>query len=40
MSLKHVLFDQIDALIGSLNPKGEREMALQRQLEKHYLRIR
>lgn len=31
--------EEIDALIGSLNPKGEREMALQRQLEKHYLRI-
>ncbi|KAJ6820974.1 DDT domain-containing protein [Iris pallida] len=31
--------EELDALMGSLNPKGERERALQRQLEKHYLRI-
>lgn len=31
--------EELDALIGSLNPKGEREMALQRQLEKHHLNI-
>ncbi|XP_058097720.1 uncharacterized protein LOC131242836 [Magnolia sinica] len=31
--------EELDAFIGSLNPKGEREMALQKQLEKHYSRI-
>ncbi|XP_073099470.1 uncharacterized protein [Elaeis guineensis] len=31
--------EELDALMGSLNPKGERERALQRQLEKYYLRI-
>lgn len=31
--------EELDGLIGSLNPKGERERALQRQLEKHYLKI-
>ncbi|XP_010912638.1 uncharacterized protein [Elaeis guineensis] len=31
--------DELDALMGSLNPKGERERALQRQLEKFYHRI-
>ncbi|KAG1331194.1 putative DDT domain-containing protein [Cocos nucifera] len=32
--------EELDALMGSLNPKGERERALQRQLEKYYHRIR
>lgn len=31
--------DELDALMGSLNPKGEREMALGRQLKKSYDRI-
>ncbi|KAG9448070.1 hypothetical protein H6P81_014198 [Aristolochia fimbriata] len=31
--------DELDGLIGSLNPKGERELALKMQLEKHYLKI-
>ncbi|XP_026662028.2 DDT domain-containing protein DDB_G0282237-like isoform X2 [Phoenix dactylifera] len=31
--------EELDALMGSLNPKGERERALQRQLEKYYHRI-
>ncbi|XP_031504524.1 uncharacterized protein LOC116267098 isoform X1 [Nymphaea colorata] len=31
--------EEIDQLIRSLNPKGERERALQRQLQKHYGRI-
>lgn len=31
--------DELDALMGSLNPKGEREMALQRQLNKSYDRL-
>lgn len=31
--------EEIDALMGSLNRKGERERALQRQLEKQYRRI-
>lgn len=31
---------QLDALAGCLNPKGERERALKRQLEKYYPRIR
>ncbi|KAK6923317.1 WSTF/Acf1/Cbp146 [Dillenia turbinata] len=31
--------EQLDALIGSLNPKGERERALKKQLDKHYGRI-
>ncbi|GAB4836109.1 hypothetical protein Ancab_001026 [Ancistrocladus abbreviatus] len=30
---------ELDALMGSLNPKGERERALKRQLEKSYERI-
>ncbi|XP_077249744.1 DDT domain-containing protein isoform X2 [Tasmannia lanceolata] len=31
--------EELDALMGSLNPKGEREKALQKQLEKYYPRI-
>ncbi|KAH9330372.1 hypothetical protein KI387_002480, partial [Taxus chinensis] len=31
--------EELEALIGSLNPKGERECTLQRQLEKHYAGI-
>eukprot|EP00258_Populus_trichocarpa_P039670 XP_024455689.1 DDT domain-containing protein DDB_G0282237 isoform X3 [Populus trichocarpa] len=31
--------EEIDALMGSLNPKGERERALQKQVEKFYSRI-
>lgn len=31
---------KLDALLGSLNPKGERERGLKRQLEKYYNRIR
>ncbi|KAK6923684.1 DDT domain [Dillenia turbinata] len=31
--------EELDALIGSLNPKGERERALKKQLDKHYGRI-
>lgn len=31
--------EELDALMGSLNPKGERERALKKQLEKHYPRI-
>ncbi|KAG6499672.1 DDT domain-containing protein DDB_G0282237-like [Zingiber officinale] len=31
--------DELDALLGSLNPKGERERGLKRQLEKHYNKI-
>ncbi|KMT13378.1 hypothetical protein BVRB_4g084150 [Beta vulgaris subsp. vulgaris] len=31
--------EELDALAGSLNPKGERERALKRQLEKYYPRI-
>lgn len=31
--------EELDALMGSLNPKGEREQALQKQLEKYYLRL-
>ncbi|CAN6458455.1 unnamed protein product [Victoria cruziana] len=31
--------EEVDQLIGSLNPKGERERTLQRQLQKHYGRI-
>ncbi|XP_078434325.1 DDT domain-containing protein [Wolffia australiana] len=30
---------ELDALVGSLNPKGEREMGLQRQLDKYYAKI-
>ncbi|RRT45487.1 hypothetical protein B296_00045365 [Ensete ventricosum] len=29
----------VDAFLGSLNPKGERERGLKRQLEKYYNRI-
>lgn len=31
--------EELDALMGSLNPKGKRELELQRYLEKHYLKI-
>ncbi|KAL2521229.1 DDT domain-containing protein [Forsythia ovata] len=31
--------EELDALIGSLNPKGERERALKKQLEKNYNKI-
>ncbi|GAB2277664.1 hypothetical protein Dimus_012369 [Dionaea muscipula] len=31
--------EQLDAFMGSLNPKGQRERALQKQLEKHYQKI-
>ncbi|KAL2942749.1 Bromodomain adjacent to zinc finger domain protein 1A [Bienertia sinuspersici] len=31
--------EELDALMGSLNPKGERERALKKQLDKHYPRI-
>lgn len=31
--------EEVDALMSSLNPKGERERALQQQLEKFYPRI-
>ncbi|CAL9081762.1 unnamed protein product [Musa textilis] len=31
--------EELDALLGSLNPKGERERGLKRQLEKYYNRI-
>ncbi|XP_068658657.1 uncharacterized protein [Aristolochia californica] len=31
--------EELDGLIGSLNPKGERELALKMQLEKHYSKI-
>ncbi|KAL4183968.1 hypothetical protein AMTRI_Chr11g101010 [Amborella trichopoda] len=31
--------EELDRLMGSLNPKGERERALQRQLQKRYWRI-
>ncbi|GBG60849.1 hypothetical protein CBR_g15970 [Chara braunii] len=31
--------EEVDALYGSLNPKGIRERALRKQLEKHYNRI-
>ncbi|XP_078172356.1 DDT domain-containing protein isoform X2 [Carex rostrata] len=31
--------EELDALIGSLNPKGVREIAIKRQLEKFYQRI-
>lgn len=31
--------EELDAFIGSLNPKGERERALKKQLGKHYDRI-
>uniref|UniRef100_A0A1D1ZJD0 DDT domain-containing protein DDB_G0282237 n=3 Tax=Anthurium amnicola TaxID=1678845 RepID=A0A1D1ZJD0_9ARAE len=31
--------EELDAFMGSLNPKGEREGALKRQLEKYYSRI-
>ncbi|GMH10255.1 hypothetical protein Nepgr_012096 [Nepenthes gracilis] len=30
---------ELDALMGSLNPKGERERALKKQLKKHYQKI-
>ncbi|MQM01478.1 hypothetical protein Taro_034233 [Colocasia esculenta] len=32
--------EELDAFMGSLNPKGERERALKGQLEKYYSRIR
>ena len=32
--------EQLDALMGSLNCKGERERTLKQQLEKFYSRIR
>ncbi|CAA2967409.1 Hypothetical predicted protein [Olea europaea subsp. europaea] len=35
----HETKDELDALIGSLNPKGERERALKKQLEKNYNKI-
>ncbi|KAJ6807274.1 DDT domain-containing protein [Iris pallida] len=35
----YITKEELDALIGSLNPKGERERALRRQLKKQYLRI-
>lgn len=31
---------QLDALMGSLNLKGERERALKKQLDKYYPKIR
>ncbi|XP_021742102.1 DDT domain-containing protein DDB_G0282237-like isoform X2 [Chenopodium quinoa] len=31
--------EELDALMGSLNPKGERERALKKQLDKYYSRI-
>lgn len=31
--------EELDALMGSLNPKGERERALKKQLDKYYPRI-
>ncbi|KAJ6761451.1 hypothetical protein OIU74_024155 [Salix koriyanagi] len=31
--------EEIDLLMGSLNPKGERERALQKQVERFYSRI-
>ncbi|KAL2653139.1 hypothetical protein R1flu_021267 [Riccia fluitans] len=31
--------EELDALLGSLNPKGVRERQLQKQLQKHYLKI-
>lgn len=31
--------DELDSFMGSLNPKGERERALKKQLEKHYGKI-
>ncbi|XP_074292949.1 uncharacterized protein LOC141619826 [Silene latifolia] len=31
--------EELDALMGSLNPKGERERSLKRQLDKHYIKI-
>ncbi|XP_058095371.1 uncharacterized protein LOC131240873 isoform X2 [Magnolia sinica] len=31
--------EELDGLMGSLNPKGERELDLHKQLQKHYLKI-
>ncbi|XXG60485.1 hypothetical protein AAC387_Pa04g2384 [Persea americana] len=31
--------EELDMLMASLNPKGERELALRKQLEKYYLRL-
>ncbi|XP_077252287.1 uncharacterized protein LOC143891635 [Tasmannia lanceolata] len=31
--------EELDGLLGSLNPKGKRELALKKQLEKHYHKI-